>query len=68
MTDQPIDTPDRHEDLPSGPRGEEEKPAVGNPPRDDGAPQIAADDAGASALTEEPQPDRNGDTDGEKAD
>lgn len=61
MTDQPIDTPDEPEDLPSEAPGEDEDLPVGDQPENEGAAQIAADDAGASALTEDPQPDLDGD-------
>ena len=66
MTDQPIDTPDEFEDLPEETPGEEEDLPDGEEPEHDGAPLIAADDAGASAMTEQPQPGLDEDEDGDE--
>ncbi|NUN67877.1 hypothetical protein HCU40_25025 [Pseudanabaena biceps] len=65
MTDQPIDTPDEFEDLPSETPARHEDLPVRDQPEEAGAPQIAADDAGASAMIEDPQPE--GDRDGNEA-
>ncbi len=67
MTDQPIDTPDEHGAPPSETPAGHDAPPGRDQPEEAGAPQIAADDGGASAMIENPQPEVDSDRDGNEA-